>query len=116
MRHLWRLRRAVPLVSRTTAAELLRVLAYPKFKLTGAEQDELLGDFLPFAEVVEIPSPVPKTPPCRDPKDRPFLELAMAGRAEALVTGDDDLLVLRGRFVVPILRPEEWLATLQGDK
>tara|TARA_B100001971_G_scaffold214909_1_gene255412 strand:- start:2418 stop:2825 length:408 start_codon:yes stop_codon:yes gene_type:complete len=31
---------------------------------------------------------------CRDPKDNKFLELAAASRADFLITGDDDLLVL----------------------
>ena len=31
---------------------------------------------------------------CRDAKDNPFLELALDGRAETIITGDDDLLVL----------------------
>jgi putative PIN family toxin of toxin-antitoxin system len=31
---------------------------------------------------------------CRDPKDNKFLELAVAAKADFLVTGDDDLLVL----------------------
>jgi len=35
-------------------------------------------------------------PPCRDPHDLPFLHLAAAGRADALVSGDADLLTLAG--------------------
>ena len=31
---------------------------------------------------------------CRDPKDNPFLELALDGTAETIVSGDSDLLVL----------------------
>jgi putative PIN family toxin of toxin-antitoxin system len=34
---------------------------------------------------------------CRDPRDDKFLELAAAGHASHLITGDHDLLVL-GRF------------------
>ncbi len=45
----------------------------------------------------------PAVPDCRDPFDRPFLELALAGRADALITGDDDLLVLAPQFSIPIL-------------
>jgi len=51
---------------------------------------------------------VPKrteVPPCRDPFDRPFLELALAAKADALLTGDEDLLALAGVFAVPILAP-----------
>ena len=31
---------------------------------------------------------------CRDPKDNPFLELALDGKAETIISGDKDLLVL----------------------
>lgn len=56
MRHAWQRQQIQPLVCKETASELLRVLAYPKFKLTGREQQELLADFLPHAEVVGIRS------------------------------------------------------------
>ena len=112
LRSIWQSRRATPLVSRATTSELLRVLAYPKFKLTAEDQNELLDDFLPFAEVVFIAEPAPRTPKCRDPSDTPFLELAITAEADALITGDLDLVALRGKFSVPILRPEEWLSSL----
>ena len=115
LRGIWQARRATPLVSRATTSELLRVLAYPKFKLTANQQNDLLDDFLPFAEVVIIPEPAPRTPRCRDPKDRTFLELAIAAEASALVSGDMDLLALRGSFSVPLLRPEEWLSSLDSS-
>ena len=116
LRGIWQTRRATPLVSRATTSELLRVLAYPKFKLTADEQNNLLDDFLPFAEVAIIPKPAPRTPRCRDPKDTPFLELAIAAGASALVTGDVDLLALRDSFSVPLLRPEEWLSLLNSSE
>lgn len=46
---------------------------------------------------------------CRDPKDNKFLEAALAGEADAIVTGDDDLLVLHPFEGVEILRPAELL-------
>jgi putative PIN family toxin of toxin-antitoxin system len=92
----WQSGRFVPLASTATADELLRVLAYPKFKLSPAEQHELLADVMPWVEVVLIPDPPPGVPACRDPFDLPFLHLAIAGRAQALVSGDRDLLALAG--------------------
>jgi putative PIN family toxin of toxin-antitoxin system len=85
-----------PLASRDTVAEIVRVLAYPKFKLTTDEQQELLADYLPHTAAVAIPDPPPAVPPCRDAHDLPFLHLAAAGRADVLVTGDADLLALAG--------------------
>jgi putative PIN family toxin of toxin-antitoxin system len=100
----WQTRRFVPLASAATAHELVRVLGYPKFRLTGAEQAELLADYLPWVEVVHLPEPPPALPYCRDPHDLPFLQLAVAGRARALVSGDRDLLTLDGtRGVCPIV-------------
>jgi len=101
LRQAWQAGRLLPLVSTTTVQELMRVLAYPKFKLTGDEQQELLADYLPWAEVVTVPEPPPRVPACRDIHDLPFLHLAVAGRADVLVTGDADLLAL----AVPGTRP-----------
>ncbi len=88
-------------------AELLRVLAYPKFALNASDRNELLDEFLPICESVTIPAPPPVVPKCRDVLDTPFLELALAGHAEFLVTGDTDLLILDESFPVSILRPTD---------
>lgn len=109
LRLLWELRRVTPIVSAATATELIRALAYPKFKLSPAEQEELLAEYLPFCATVKIPAPPPVTP-CRDAGDVPFLQLALSGKAEALVTGDKDLLVLAGALSCPIMTAEGFLA------
>jgi uncharacterized protein len=49
---------------------------------------------------------------CRDAKDNKFLEAALAGNAEILVSGDEDLLVLNPFEGINILRPAEFLARL----
>ena len=110
LRHIWQREKCLPLVSRATTEELLRVLAYPEFKLSGEEQGELLADYLPYCETVHIPVKAPRTPACRDPFDIPFLQLAVAGKADYLVTGDRDLLVLSRRLSRPIVTPEKFLA------
>ena len=113
LREAWQDHRIVPLISGDTVAELIRVLAYPKFKLSSQEQQELLGDYLPYCKAVTIPNPPPSIPDCRDDFDVPFLQLAVAGKADVLVTGDRDLLSLAGVFVLPILSAEEFLQTLK---
>ena len=90
----WQSGRIVPLASRDTARELVRVLGYPKFGLSADWQEQLLADFMPWVEVVRILDPPPPAPACRDRFDLPFLQLAIAGRARALVSGDRDLLAL----------------------
>ncbi|MCW5634391.1 MAG: putative toxin-antitoxin system toxin component, PIN family [Rubrivivax sp.] len=104
LRQAWQSGRLLPLVSTATVQELMRVLAYPKFKLTAEDQRELLADYLPWTEVVTVPEPPPPVPACRDPHDLPFLHLAVAGRAELLVSGDADLLALAGPGTRPRLR------------
>ena len=108
----WRADRIRPLVSRDTAGEFLRVLTYPKFALAAEERQDLLDDYLPWCETVTVADPPLTVTECRDPCDRPFLELAIAGRADALVTGAADLPALADSFAVPILAPaalREWL-------
>ena len=88
----------VPLASTVTVQELIRVLAYPKFRLSKLEQDELLADYLPHTQAVHIPQPRPTVPECRDQMDVPFMHLAVVGKAKVLVSGDRDLLALADVF------------------
>jgi len=98
VRQAWQRGVLLPLASTVTVQELVRVLAYPKFRLSSAEQDELLADYLPYVETVRIPQPPPKVPDCRDVLDLPFLHLAVAGQAQVLVSGDRDLLAISAEF------------------
>lgn len=112
LRAAWQGGLSVPLVSTATARELVRVLGYPKFRLDPDQQRELLGDYLPCAQVVRIPEPPPKVPDCRDPFDLPFLHLAAAGRAAFLVTGDADLLTLGRVGRCQIVTPAAFLKVM----
>ena len=104
LRAAWQAGRFVPLASAVTAGELVRVLAYPKFRLVPSDQEDLLGDYIPWVRVVRIPDPPPPVPACRDPFDLAFLHLATAGKAHMLVSGDKDLLALAGtRGICPVL-------------
>ena len=57
-------------------------------------------------ELVEVTEEVAA---CRDAKDNKFLELAINGQADCIVSGDDDLLVLSPFREIPILKPREFL-------
>lgn len=103
LRAAWKSDRLIPLVSEVTITELIRVLAYPKFRLTEAEQADLLADYLPFCETVVMPDKLLLIPECRDRFDEPFLVLALVGQADYLVTGDRDLLCLVEQFSCPIV-------------
>ena len=115
MRRAWMSDQLVPLVSRPTTTELLRVLCYPKFGLDDEEREDLLADYLPWCEVVTV-SGTPIVPECRDPYDLPFLELALYANADALVTGDRDLLVLASSFSIPLVTANEARGLLEVSK
>ena len=76
-----------------TLAELVRVLAYPEFRLTAARRENILQDYLGLVihcEFVENESH--NLPRCRDKDDQKFLELAARCRAHYLITRDKQLL------------------------
>lgn len=115
LRASWACGDVTPIVCRETTAELLRVLAYPKFKLTASEREVLLGDYLPFAEVVQLPDPAPALPvACRDRDDVVFIQLAVVARADLLVSGDADLTTLREVAPVSIAAPPDFQRMLEN--
>lgn len=105
---LWQSRRITLLLSKAILHEYLRVLAYPKFRLSNQEIRELIeGQLLPFVETVKVKKRLRVVR--RDPEDNKFLECAVAGRAAYLVTGDHDLLALRSYRGITILPVAEFL-------
>lgn len=98
VRRAWQQGVLLPLASSVTVQELVRVLAYPKFRLSQPDLDELLADYLPYTETVRIPQPPPKVPACRDVLDEPFMHLSVVGKAQVLVSGDRDLLAIAAEF------------------
>jgi putative PIN family toxin of toxin-antitoxin system len=96
------------LVSEATMLELVDVLARPKFDryLSVEERQEFFLQIGNVAEYVPIWRPVRA---CRDPKDDKFLELAVNGTADAILTGDADLLALHPFYRIDILTPAELL-------
>jgi putative PIN family toxin of toxin-antitoxin system len=104
LRRAWVTGAVIPVVCRETAAELVRVLGYPKFRLDAGEQETLLGDYLPFAEVAHLPAQLTDVPlACRDRDDVVFLHLMIVSRADFLVSGDGDLAAFEATY--PIVSP-----------
>lgn len=101
------------LISVDTLVELERVFSRPKFAhyLTEQERLNFLSNLISVAERAEI---VERIQACRDPKDDKFLELAVNGQADYIVTGDDDLLVLHPFREIPILTPRNFLERYGG--
>jgi putative PIN family toxin of toxin-antitoxin system len=74
-------------------AELAHVLSRPQFKIVADDQRRILAEY----DALALPCEVAAggiLPPCRDPDDQKFLELARAARADLLVTKDKALLAL----------------------
>ena len=108
----WQNGECVPVVSRATAKELITALRYPKFALDLQQQKEVLVAYLPYCETLPAPKTRIRLPPCQDVDDQSFLLLAVACKADALVTGGKDLLALRGAPPFAILTPREFLVRL----
>lgn len=73
--------------------------------------EEALDLALQHSLMIEA-EPLP-APLCRDPNDDMFIACAVAAKADCIVSGDRDLLALRGRVPFPILNPAEFVAQLK---
>jgi putative PIN family toxin of toxin-antitoxin system len=92
-----------------TIGELDNVLRREKFNkyITETERLQFLGELVAQAKLIQIVETITE---CRDPKDDKFLELAINGNANFIVSGDQDLLVLHPFRDIPILNPTAFLA------
>ena len=76
LRASWQQGLITPVLAQPTARELLRVLAYPKFRLQPADHERLLEDLLPWCESWAAAIPISRHR-VRDPHDQVFLDLAL---------------------------------------
>jgi uncharacterized protein len=101
------------LYSETTLQELVDGLNRPHLRRKYSIQDEdvqtLLALLLLRGEAVKITQTLHL---CRDPKDDKFLDVAVAGAANVIVTGDEDLLVLGAVAGIPTVTPSTFLASI----
>lgn len=90
-------------------AELGAVLAYPKLVKRIQWDGEMIARYLMLlrfeADVVAIHRETADVP--RDPADAIILRTLLAGSADFLVTGDEDLLVLATQY--PIVSPADFV-------
>jgi putative PIN family toxin of toxin-antitoxin system len=92
-----------------TLRELIGKLHSPKFdRYVRRERREALVERV--ASLVEIIDVIQRIRASRDPKDDKFLEAAVNGRADVIVTGDKDLLDLNPFRGIAILTPADYLA------
>ncbi len=95
-------------------AELLGVLRREKFRgyVTIEEAEQYVAGLVSHAET--LPDPHTVTPTARDPKDDYLIALAREPAADAIVSGDADLLVLE-RIEPPILSPSNLVEELARE-
>ena len=95
------------LKSEATEQQLLEVLARPEFApLVPPETVAWLRQVLAAAELVTIAERVAA---CRDPSDDKFLELAVNGKADVIVSGDRDLRDLNPFRGIRIMTPADFV-------
>lgn len=100
-------RRGTLLKSIATERQLFAVLARPKFApLIAPPAIDWMRRLMAAAEAVPVAANIAA---CRDPTDDKFLELAVDGRADLIVSGDADLLVLHPFRGIAILSPASFL-------
>jgi uncharacterized protein len=88
--------------------EIERILHKPKFRRYFSEQEA--GIFLEvFKETAVVVKSIGDISVCRDSKDDMYLEAAVSGQAEYIITGDPDLLVLNPFRGINILTPHDFL-------
>jgi uncharacterized protein len=96
------------LLSFEVIEELYDVLGRSAFDRYIDEDDRLqfLTVLVKESTLVEISEKIKE---CRDPSDDKFLELAINGKADFIISGDNDLQVLNPFRKIPIVSPREFL-------
>jgi uncharacterized protein len=98
LREAWQTKRITPLLSIATYRELKKVLCYPMFKLSDDQINEGIAHLGPHVEWITIDrEAIEALPKCSDRDDQKFLNVALCGKADALITYDRALLKLRKR-------------------
>jgi putative PIN family toxin of toxin-antitoxin system len=107
-RALYRAQGSMVLASNLTRQELSEVADRSRFDRYVAREirQRLVAEYLRATMLIDIPFPIHA---CRDPRDDKFLEVAVHGRADLILTGDADLLALHPFRGIAILTPAEYL-------
>ena len=105
---LWKKGTVTPLITEKIMDEYLRVLTYPKFKLSQEEIHYIIHqEILPFFKVVKSKPGLKVI--VKDPDDDKFIQCAIAGKAQTIISGDHHLLALKSYKEIRILTPSEFL-------
>jgi uncharacterized protein len=103
------------IASEEILAELEAVLSRPhlaeKLRARGRTVAEVMRTYRAVATVVE-PAALEFPAALRDPKDLPVLSCAVSAKADVIISGDKDLLVLQEFAGIPILTPRQFLTSI----
>ena len=96
------------LISKPVFNEITDILMRTKFDRYISQEKRItfLEVFLNHSISIDTTS---KILDCRDPKDNKYLELAIDGKADAIITGDSDLLILNPYHRISIITPSVFL-------
>ena len=109
---LWQHEELAYLVSSEVLKEYLRVLSYPKFRLTRNDIKSLIEvEVIPYSEPVKIRTRLRIID--QDPSDNKFLELAVDGKTDTIVSSDRHLLDLAVHEGIEIISVAEFLKRLK---
>jgi hypothetical protein len=112
--YLWKTKRIKILISKEVLQEYIKVLSYPKFKLSKKEITYLIEEeLLPFVEVCEpkIKFDFVK----EDHEDNKFLDLAYEGKANYIVSGDSHLLKFKKFKKIKVVDVKSFLRLFQNQ-
>lgn len=96
------------IASQFTLSELFEILLNSKFDkyVTIPKRIEFLKIYKNALQIIPVTESINV---CRDPKDNMFLELAVSGNAQMIISGDKDLLELNPFRGIQIISPKEFL-------
>jgi putative PIN family toxin of toxin-antitoxin system len=110
----WKAGKFTLIITDAIAREYLDVINRPKFKIPENEIITTTDYLLQTAEFVTTQEEISVI--IADPTDNKFLEAAVAGKANLIVSGDRHLLELKSFREVPIITAREFITQLKSQK
>ncbi|MEY4907391.1 MAG: hypothetical protein RL260_1109 [Pseudomonadota bacterium] len=111
LRRAWRHGFCRPMVCRNTLLDLTHHLGQAQFAFSVTEQQQMLGEYLPYVLKVRVPAVT--LPAAAEPAGLAFVQLAMAGQAHVLVSSDASLLAMHERLPFTVVALEPFLQMLR---
>lgn len=105
-------KRIILIFSNELLEEFIDVVSRPKFKKYFSKKDieKIIENFDQFGELVKVTSDIQV---CRDSKDDFLLNLSIDSKADYLITGDKDLLILEKIEDTTILTFSEFIERIE---